>query len=228
MKSDRVFSNPISAAESSSEFRSAVQTSQVTSSHLEACPAPLQSNSLEGFIGGKYQIIYADPPWHFKTYSKKGQKKSPSAHYPTMSLKELKELPIADIADRNALLFLWVYTPSIPQALEVMQAWGFTYKTIGFNWVKTSKHNSENLPLGCGFYTRKQTELCLIGRRGKSLKRLRRNIGEVILQPRRQHSRKPDEVREMIDLMYAGLKLELFSRTRVPGWAAHGNELGLF
>lgn len=88
----------------------------------------------------KYNIIYADPPWQFKTYSKRGSlKKSADCHYSCMDLEDIKALPVADIAAEDCILFLWVTFPLLREGLEVMRAWGFTYKTCGFNWVKKNR-----------------------------------------------------------------------------------------
>lgn len=84
----------------------------------------------------KYSIIYADPPWQYRTYSKKGQGRSAESHYPTMSIEDLKALPVSQLADKDCALFLWITFPCLQEALELIQAWGFSYKTVAFVWVK--------------------------------------------------------------------------------------------
>lgn len=174
----------------------------------------------------KYQVIYADPPWRFATYSKKGLGRSAEAHYDCMSLADIKSLPVLDCAAENCALFLWATDPLLPQALEVMRAWGFSYKTVAFTWAKQSKDGSK-FPIGCGYWTRSNPEMCLLGARGKPA-RLARNVRQLVLSPRREHSRKPDIVRHEIMRLCAGPYLELFSREDVPGWStAMSNQAGL-
>ena len=180
---------------------------------------PIQSDSIESFVGRKYKVVYADPPWHFKTRSKAGQKRSPSSKYCTMSLDEIAALPISSIAD-NA--------PLIGRAERIMNSWGFELVSTGFNWVKMTKSLPQRPKLGCGYYTRKQSELCLLGRRGKPKRPNSKGVGEVILAPPREHSRKPDEVYDRIERMYDGPKVELFARGVRPGWDCFGDELSKF
>ena len=87
----------------------------------------------------KYGVIYADPPWHFKTRSDKGKDRSPEKHYPCMSLADIISLPVSDIAKPDSVLLMWVVDPLLDQAFKVIDAWGFTYKTVGFTWAKTNK-----------------------------------------------------------------------------------------
>ena len=87
----------------------------------------------------KYGIIYADPPWQYKVYSKKGAGRSAESHYPTMSIEDIRALPVGELADRDCALFLWITFPMLLDALSVIKAWGFTYKTVAFAWVKQNK-----------------------------------------------------------------------------------------
>ena len=171
----------------------------------------------------KYNIIYADPPWSFKTYSKKGQNKATGAviaQYNTMNLEELKELGqvIKKITADECILFMWVTFPTIEQAFEVIKAWGFTYKTCGFCWVKQNPKN-DNIYSGIGHWTNANAELCLLATKKKFPKRQAKNIKQIVLAHREAHSKKPDEVRERIIELVGDLpRVELFARQKVEGW----------
>jgi N6-adenosine-specific RNA methylase IME4 len=174
----------------------------------------------------KYGAIYADPPWSFKTYSAKGEDRSAKNHYGVMSLRQIMDMPVADLAAPDCALFLWVTMPQLIEGINVMQAWGFRYKTCAFSWMKTNQ-KSEGLFTGMGYWTRSNAELCLLGTRG-SPKRINKDVKQAILAPRREHSRKPDEVYERIERLVKGPYLEIFSRTQRPGWDVWGNEVGKF
>jgi N6-adenosine-specific RNA methylase IME4 len=171
----------------------------------------------------RYAVILADPPWTFATYSRKGKGRSAEAHYDCMSFADIKALPVADWAAPDCALFLWVTDPSLPQALEVLSAWGFTYKTVAFTWVKTTKDGT-GFPIGCGYWTRANPEQCLLATRGR-LQRLSRAVPQLILAPRREHSRKPDEVYGRIEALVSGPFLELFARAPRAGWDGWGHEV---
>jgi N6-adenosine-specific RNA methylase IME4 len=164
-----------------------------------------------------YGAIVADPPWTFKTWSDiPASKRSILNHYQTMPLAEIKALPVADYAARDCALFLWTTDTHLPQALEVVAAWGFAFKTIAFNWVKQT--STGKLVLSCGWWTRGGSELCILSTRGKP-KRLARDVRRVVMAPVREHSRKPDVIYEThIPRLVAGPYLELFARTRRHGW----------
>jgi N6-adenosine-specific RNA methylase IME4 len=166
---------------------------------------------------GRFPIIYADAPWKMNL-DEIGSLKSFEAHYPTMDLAEIAALPVADIATPDAALFLWSIPAMLPEALEVMSAWGFTYVSQ-IVWVKDK--------IGLGYWVRYQHELLLIGRRGNiPTPPERERPPSVINAPRREHSRKPDEAYELIERMYPELpKIELFARQTRAGWAAWGNEI---
>ena len=171
----------------------------------------------------KYQIIYADPPWSYKTWTAKGGHKSASAHYNTMTTKDIAELPVHQIADTNCTLFLWATYPNLPEAFRVMQAWGFQYKTAAFTWVKTYK--SGKPVMGLGYWTRANAEICLLGIKGKP-KRIHKGVSQIIISPLREHSRKPDEARDrIVQLMGDIPRIELFARQWNDGWDAWGNEV---
>lgn len=155
------------------------------------------------------------------------------------SLDEIKALPVATIAARDCHLFFWATGPHLPQALDVMVAWGFRYSGIAFTWIKLRRNAdlSELIPLGflearlhlgLGYTTRKNTEICLLGRRG-SPKRNAKNIREVIISPVREHSRKPEEFYARVERYSGpGPRLDLFAREQRPGWTAYGDEVSKF
>ena len=177
----------------------------------------------------KYSAILADPPWSFRTYSGKGKGRSAEQHYDCMSFPELcvMKIPAAD----DAALFLWVTDPMLRLGLELMAWWGFEYKTVAFTWVKCNKPASINhVPqwfTGMGYWTRANPEMCLLGTRGKP-KRINKDVRQLIVAPRREHSRKPDEIYDRIERLVGGPYLEMFARQTRPGWDSGGNEVGKF
>lgn len=184
---------------------------------------------------GSYRVIYADPPWNYKTYTPhKRSSRSAAVHYPTMNLAEIKALPVRQVAARDCHLFLWTTWPHLVQALDVMSAWGFRYSSNAFTWAKLKRSandalflQSEDFPMLLGRTTRKNTELCLLGRRG-SPRRQAGDVAELIIAPLREHSRKPDETRDRIQRYAEGPYLEMFARSSAPGWDAWGLEVGKF
>ena len=184
------------------------------------------ADTFTGLKRHHYRAMLVDPPWAFRTWSAKGTGRSAISHYDTMSFDELAALPVAELAASDCALFLWAYTPLLPRAIELIAAWGFTYKTVAFTWVKTAK-SGQGWVLGCGYYTRANPEIILLGTRGRP-KVLSHSVRELIVAPRREHSRKPDETRERIEQLVAGPYLELFARNSSPGWDAWGIETGLF
>jgi N6-adenosine-specific RNA methylase IME4 len=173
-----------------------------------------------------YGAIYADPPWRWKAYSAKGEGRGAVAHYNVMTLGDLRALPVADLAAPDCALFLWSIDSMLPEALALIEAWGFTYKTIGFCWAKPNT-KSVGYFIGLGYWTRANTELCLLATLGKP-KRLARDVRRLIVAPRREHSRKPDEARAGIERLVAGPYLEMFARESAPGWDTWGHEAELF
>lgn len=177
----------------------------------------------------KYGVILADPPWTFATYSSKGKGRSAEAHYNCMSRDDIATLPVGELAATDALLFLWTTKPMLPQALSVIDAWGFKYKTVGFTWVKARKSrdtvSGQDHPIGTGYWTRANPELCLLGARGKP-HRLSRSVRELIVAPRREHSRKPDEIYGRIEALCEGPYLEMFARFPREGWDRFGDQEG--
>lgn len=175
-------------------------------------------------ISAKYKVIYADPPWQFKTYSEKGLGKSADQHYPTMSLSDIKALPVSEIADKDCALFLWTTIPFLRQSFDVMKFWGFEYKTVAFVWIKRNR-KSDGLFWGTGYWTRGNAEICLLATKGHP-KRRSRKVHQFIISPLRSHSQKPDEARDKIlELMGDLPRIELFARRKTDGWDVWGNEV---
>ena len=138
-------------------------------------------------------MIYADPPWR---YSAKKVQGAAEHHYPTMSIEELCALPVAELAAPDSALFLWATFPQLPEALRLIRAWGFAYKTVAFVWLKQNRR-SEGWFYGLGFWTRANAEVCLLATRGRP-RRQAANVHQFIISPVREHSRKPDEAREKL------------------------------
>ena len=161
-----------------------------------------------------YDILLADPPWRY-SFSKSKSRKIEN-QYPTMSLQEIKELKVP--AKDNCLLYLWATAPKLKEALEVMEAWGFTYKTHAI-WDKQK--------IGMGYWFRGQHELLLVGVKGKfSPPEPCQRISSVYRVERGKHSAKPVWFHSWIDRWYPDMsKLEMFARERVPGWDAWGDEV---
>ena len=169
----------------------------------------------------KYQVIYADPPWDYQQCRLSGSAKK---HYPTMRIEELCALPVADIADRDCALFLWATFPQLPEALRLIQAWGFMYKTVAFVWIKQNK-SGKGYFFGLGYWTRSNAEICLLAVRGKP-KRISKKVFQLIVSPLQEHSKKPEEARKrIVELMGDLPRIELFARRQSVGWDVWGNEV---
>ncbi len=166
----------------------------------------------------KYNIIYADPPWKYK----RDGNHSAASVYDVMNLQDIKKLPVPDIADKNCVLFLWGLDQMLPQSLELIKYWGFSYSTVGFNWVKTNKNNNDYF-VGMGWWTRANQEMCLLAKKG-IIKRQSKSVRRLIVSPREEHSKKPDEIRDRIVQLCGDLpRIELFARQKVDGWDSWGN-----
>lgn len=171
----------------------------------------------------KYQIIYADPPWQYKDKAAVG-KRGAQFKYNIMSLTEICNLPVKDIADNNCFLFLWVTMPQLPNAFAVIQAWGFYYKTCAFTWVKRNK-KSLSWFWGMGRWTRSNAELCLLSTKGKP-KRISAGVHSVVDTHIEYHSKKPDIVRDKIVQLCDDIpRIELFARQKAEGWDSWGDEI---
>lgn len=186
---------------------------------------------------GPFATILCDPPWGFLTYGKKRTTPHRGAedHYGTMTHDELVALPVVHAAGKDCALFMWIVDSHFDEALALGAAWGFTFKTVAFIWLKETENGrqldifkGESDPrISMGYWTRKQAEICLLFTRGKP-KRLSKAVRQVIRDPRREHSRKPDEQYARVEALVAGPYLEMFSRQARPGWVAWGNQTDKF
>jgi len=206
-------------------------------------------SAMAEFVGlrpyGGFDLIMADNPWRFDLYSAAGEAKAPQAHYDCMSLDDLAALPVEALAAKDCLLWLWALNPMLPQALRIMDAWGFEFKTAG-TWVKRTKHGKDCF--GTGYVLRSSNEPFLIGTRGspKTTRSTRSTIpsyddgfhasgmdwpaSSITIEAKaREHSRKPDEAFAAAEgLMPNAKRLEMFSRQSRQGWTVWGNETGKF
>jgi len=173
----------------------------------------------------RFNILYIDCPWQYKVYSKKGQGRSAENHYSTMSKEDIYSLDIEGIAADDCVLFLWVTFPCLLEGLEAIRRWGFTYKTLGFAWVKRCKKQTDKWFWGLGFWTRANPEICLIATKGNP-KRVSKAVHCIVDTPVEGHSKKPDIVRDkIVELMGDLPRAELFARQRYDGWVCLGNEI---
>lgn len=174
---------------------------------------------------GGYRTILADPPWQFQNRTgKMAPEHRRLNRYRTLSLNEIAAMPVADLTLEPAHLYLWVPNALLPEGLRVMRDWGFEYKT-NLVWHKVRKDGGPD-GRGVGFYFRNTTELVLFGVRGKNARTLaagRRQVN-IIKSQKREHSRKPDELYDLIEACSPGEYLELFARGGRPGWASWGDQ----
>ena len=169
----------------------------------------------------KYSVIYADPPWRYKMWKGEGKIER---HYPTMVLEDIQALPVGELADKDCVLFMWATLPMLQEALQVIKAWGFEYKTTAFVWVKLNRQSS-GIFWGMGFWTRSNVEVCLLATRGHP-KRRAKNIHQVIISHVEEHSKKPAEARRRIEALIGDVpRIELFARRSAKGWDVWGNEV---
>ena len=202
---------------------------------------PGQMDLFDGLARRYYRAILVDPPWHFRartalqtrnwTSSRDAEK-----HYPVLGIDDIKALPVRDLAAADCHLFLWCTGPCLAQAFDVISSWGFRYSAVAFTWVKLRRKldrqprlflDENDLHVGLGLTTRKNAEFCLLGRRGNA-RRVAKDVREIVLAPVREHSRKPDEVKERIERYCEGPYVELFARETRPGWDTWGNEVEKF
>ncbi len=179
----------------------------------------------------KYKVIYADPPWSYDD-KMSGHSFSLDHEYETQDLEWIKSLPVGGVADKDCCLFLWAVSPLLPEAIEVMEAWGFKYKTVAFVW---SKMHASGIPVSnMGRWTMGNVEVCLLGTKG-SPQRVSKDIKQLVVDTRTVHSKKPDEVRKrIVDLMGDIPRIEFFARNDggkdlfgenvLDGWDVFGNE----
>ena len=165
-------------------------------------------------------MIYADPPWRYQRSAVQG---AAEKHYPTMGIDELCALPVADLAAPDSVLFMWATFPQLPEALRLIKAWGFQYKSVAFVWLKQNRKSE-------GWFTawafgRGATRRFACWRRGDT-RNARRPTSTSLLSPPSEHSRKPEEAREKIVALMGDVpRVELFARQTPPGWDVWGNEV---
>jgi N6-adenosine-specific RNA methylase IME4 len=174
--------------------------------------------------GRRYGAIYADPPWSYRVYSGAGKARSAERQYKTMTQEDICALPVAGLAADDCVLFMWAVMPQLPEALQVIQSWGFEYKTCGFTWVKTYPGKPGSFFLGMGYWTRANPEVCLLATRGKP-SRKDMGVEQLLVAPVGKHSSKPEEAAERIERLVDGPYLEMFGRRPRDGWTVWGNEV---
>jgi len=173
-----------------------------------------------------YDVVLADPPWQYRDWAAPAgethdRQTGAAKHYPTMKTEDICKI-LADVGE-NAALFMWATWPLIKEALAVIEAWGFEYKTVGFVWIKANKGGLGHF-FGMGHYTRSNTEICLLGIRGK-MPVEDKTMSQLVYEPVMEHSRKPN-IHWRIERLYPGRRyLEMFARRRVDGWDCWGNEV---
>ena len=172
----------------------------------------------------KYQIILADPPWLYpKTGGTTNSRGMAKQFYSTMSNQDICNLSVRKITDDNCVLFLWSTYTHLPVALKVIESWGFNYFGLGFEWIKKTVTGKNHF--GMGFYTRANSEPCLMAFKGK-MKPLRHDIRQIVESQIGEHSQKPEQVRKNIELLFGDLpRIELFARQKTEGWDVWGNEV---
>jgi N6-adenosine-specific RNA methylase IME4 len=177
-----------------------------------------------------YRVIVVDPPYRFSS----GPNRNPNQHYQTLPLAGIAALPISALAHPNgARLFLWVTMPWLARAPALLAAWGFKYCTAR-PWLKIWQSadgfflTPDSFAVGCGYEVRNTTELQIIAKRGKPQRLGGQKLAGHVIAPRRQHSRKPDCVRDEIARLFDGPRCELFARSRHPAFDSWGNQVGLF
>lgn len=170
----------------------------------------------------KYKIIYADPPWRYQ--DRTPPQGAAESHYETMKLEDICNLPISDITEDDCVLFIWATYPLLPEALKVIESWGFTYKSVAFTWVKQNK-SGNGFFFGLGRWTRGNPEICLLAVKGKP-KRVSASVANLTIAPLTKHSQKPQLIRDkIIELIGYESRIELFARNATDGWDVWGNEV---
>jgi N6-adenosine-specific RNA methylase IME4 len=171
----------------------------------------------DGLRQRHYPVILADPPWTFQTYSDKGKGRSAERHYPTMTDRQIADLPVRSLArPYGALLFLWTSGPFMQRSLKILDRWGFEFSTVVFVWHKCHT--------GLGYWTRHQCEFVLLGKRG-SVERNAKDVSQFQALAAKRHSAKPEIIQDCIESLVCGPYCELFARRRRAGWDCWGNQL---
>lgn len=213
-----------------------------------------KKNNYFNLDSNSFQVILADPPWDFQTFSNKGKDRGAEKHYNIMSIDQMKALPVMSLAADRCALFLWVTDTHLKIGLDVMESWGFEFKTVGFHWSKICR-KSWNLTTGLGYYTRANSEICLLGvpaggkapiRKSKGVHRtmieadenallelndklefFKGNVASsvAIISRIREHSRKPEEQYDRIEKLFDGPYCELFARHERKNWSSWGDQL---
>lgn len=201
----------------------------MTTHAKSTAPAPF-----EGLPRNHYGAILADPPWGFQCWDGKDKRvasRGSVTPYTTLDMDEIGALPVAKLAAPDCALFMWCVWPTLQDAYGVIEAWGFKPKTCAFLWLKADPYKlwslEEDVYMGLGYWTRANSEPCLLATRGRP-KRLSAGVRQGIIEPRREHSRKPDCVHDRIERLVSGPYLELFARQVRPGWDVWGNETDKF
>lgn len=193
----------------------------------ENAPAPFET-----LRRNHYGVIYTDPPWNYADWGE-GTTRTVSSKYKVMPTDDIGRLPVAELAAPDCALFMWVAWPKLKDAWELLDYWGFTYKTCAFSWVKANTsqidlfRDDADAQVGMGNWTRANSEVCLLATRGRP-SRLNADVRQGIIEPRREHSRKPDCVYARIERLVAGPYVELFARTTHAGWSSWGNQVDKF
>lgn len=181
----------------------------------------------------RYDLIYADPPWYYRVWSDKGKGRSAENHYKTQHLDYLKNMDIGAISNKDCVLLMWATFPCLEQAFQLARSWGFAYKTVAFIWIKKNRH-TPGLFMGLGYYTRANAEIVLLFTKGKPLKRVSKNVQQVLISARGRHSEKPPEIRSRIEMLFGEVsRVELFARSRpgffpdeeYKGWDVYGDQV---
>ncbi len=176
-----------------------------------------------------YKIIYADPPWKYSSRKYQDGKREFQAlekKYGTMKIKDIMNLPVKQLSDKDCACFLWVTDSHLDKGVQVLNAWGFRYVTIAFVWLK--KSNKGNIYVNFAPWTLKSTEICILGIKGSMGKyKVSNNVRQLVEATRTIHSKKPGEVRKrIVDLFGDVPRIELFAREKVEGWDGWGNQYG--
>lgn len=190
---------------------------------------------LEGLPYRHFRVITADPPWDFKSNSKAKPGRNARRHYKTMSLAEIRAMPVEQFAAENSVLFFWITGPLLVQGahIPIMRSWGFEPTAMGFDWIKLNPNSSSvfftqaDIFKGGGFTTRKNAEYVVLGKRGRSV-RENAGVSSVLISPRREHSQKPEDFHKRVMQYTSGPYLELFGRQQRDGWTVRGDQADKF